>query len=49
MHFGQSSFSHPLLGHLISQSGLGHFTSQIDYLGGPHSNLHFGGSHTGSH
>ena len=49
MHFGQSSFSHPLLGHLISQSGLGHFTSQTESFGEPQFNLHLGGSQTGSH
>jgi len=47
-HFGQSNISHPLSGHLISQSGFSHLTSQIAFLGSAHDVWHFGGSHTGS-
>ena len=49
MHLGQSSFSHPLLGHLIVQSGFGQFTSHNESFCGPHASLHLGGSQTGSH
>ena len=49
IHFGQSSFSHPLLGHFIEQEGFGHFTSQTECFGEPQFNLHLGGSQTGSH
>lgn len=48
MHFGQSIFSQPLSGHLISQTGGSHYTLQLANLGLLHLGSHFGGSQIGS-
>ncbi len=47
-HLGQSSASQALSGHLISQSGFSHLTSQTAFLGSWHEVWHLGGSQTGS-
>jgi len=48
-HLGQSSASHALSGHLISQSGFSHFTSHTAFLGSWQLVWHLDGSQIGSH
>lgn len=48
MHLGQSTLSQPLSGHLISQTGGSHYTSQLANLGVEQLGVQRGGSQIGS-
>lgn len=48
IHLGQSTLSHPLSGHLISQTGGSHCTSQLANLGVEQLGVQRGGSQIGS-